>query len=416
MRIVEREAKIVRAVFEAYLKAGFLLETARVVNAAGNRTRRWVSSRGREHGGLAFDTQSIHRILTNPAYIGKIRSVRGTNQAGGKGEIIDGLHEPIVEQRLWDAVQKRIVKVERRESGRWSHTHLLKGLLRTHEGFPMSPSSVRKAEQRDGRATGAWRVSRYYVSQKAVRQGSAACPVRRVGAPRLDDLVRSLVTERLKQAHGLDLTASAPEERDARLREVIAGVTLGPKLLEIAISDEAVAACVAALWAQPGSGRATVRGNAGRSEDAAESTSGSNRPRVDARDGKTILTIDFDRRQADGRRAVMAADGADLRPSLNAWRGSEPRDHMVRAIAQMHHWLAALRRSGGAIEALAGREGIAPARLQSLLRLTHLGPVALRAALGGTLPQGLSLTDLLTAADHLDWDRQNQLLRLGGQA
>lgn len=89
---------------------------------------------------------------------------------------------------------------------------------------------------------------------------------------------------------------------------------------------------------------------------------------------------------------------------------------MVRAIAQMHHWLAALRRSGGAIEALAGREGIAPARLQSLLRLTHLGPVALRAALGGILPPGMSLGDLLTAADHLDWDRQNQLLRLVGGA
>ena len=68
------------------------------------------------------------------------------------------------------------------------------------------------------------------------------------------------------------------------------------------------------------------------------------------------------------------------------------------------------------IKPFAERRKIARTRILKLLPLTQLGPKVLKAALTGTLPERITLEDLLAAARRLDWDDQAAELGLADPA
>jgi site-specific DNA recombinase len=95
------EAKIVKRIFEMYLKHG-MLTIAKQLNESGYRTR----------NGSLWTTYTIKFILQNPVYTGKLRwnyrDVSGKKKDLDKVVIVNGDHEPIVSQELFDEVQQSI--------------------------------------------------------------------------------------------------------------------------------------------------------------------------------------------------------------------------------------------------------------------------------------------------------------------
>jgi hypothetical protein len=94
---------------------------------------------------------------------------------------------------------------ERHARNTWTRTHLLKGKLRTFEGYAMSPGSVqrpisKRADPVNGNGRSGKRLVRYYVSQKAIKHGYKSCPIKTINAQHIDDLVRGLVLDRLRAA------------------------------------------------------------------------------------------------------------------------------------------------------------------------------------------------------------------------
>jgi site-specific DNA recombinase len=71
--INEAEARIVREIFRLYLQELSLLRTLRAMKNLGYFTKTWVTSRGKTNGGRPFDRVTLHELLRNPVYIGKIR-------------------------------------------------------------------------------------------------------------------------------------------------------------------------------------------------------------------------------------------------------------------------------------------------------------------------------------------------------
>jgi DNA invertase Pin-like site-specific DNA recombinase len=412
--IVPEEAELVRMVYTGYLELRSLVKLAARLNAAGHRTKAWTSRRGNSRGGKPFSASLVHRILTNPIYIGKIAHTRrvvsstpGARRPEPVTEIHDGLHDPIISRELWDEVHEMMEVAHRDTTNRWTHTHLLKGKLRTFEGHTMSPSST-QPKRDDEAGDHNRRIVRYYVSQKAVKHGYAACPIKSLNANVIDDLVRALVVDHLARAtsHQVNLRPHEPSLRDYWLREVIARVVVALDRITIDLVDERVVACAEAVKA--------ISFPKPAMKDAAACTVPTSpfQPSVSTQDGHTTLTLAILIKRLDGRRLLLSPDGHDLLLSSHAGNRAHAHPQLVLAIGQAFALRADLLRTGETVESIARRSQHSVARVKQLLMLTQLSPRVLRAALTAGLPLRLTVSDLIEAAQRLEWRQQEMLLGL----
>ena len=74
-------------------------------------------------GGRPFDKTSLHRLLTNPIYLGKVRH---------RGEEFKGEHEAIVDEAVWNSVQQMLLRNSRNGGAETRNKYgaLLRGLIR----------------------------------------------------------------------------------------------------------------------------------------------------------------------------------------------------------------------------------------------------------------------------------------------
>lgn len=98
----EENAKYVRLIFEKFASREMGMRALAVyLNELGIKTR----------FGNGFENRSVDWILNNPAYIGKTRWTPGKmkrNFNHPDSIIVDGSHEPIIAQELWDKAQEVI--------------------------------------------------------------------------------------------------------------------------------------------------------------------------------------------------------------------------------------------------------------------------------------------------------------------
>jgi site-specific DNA recombinase len=92
----EDEAGRVRAIFELYLEHERIAPVLRELDRRAWRTKAWTTRKGKPSGGTPFDKVKLFRLLTNPAYLGKVRHHH---------ELYDGEHDAIVDAALWRRVQ-----------------------------------------------------------------------------------------------------------------------------------------------------------------------------------------------------------------------------------------------------------------------------------------------------------------------
>ena len=406
LRVVRPEAELVRAIFNGYLELGSLVDLAARLNAEGHTTKRWVSSRGRDHGGRPLTAAFLYRVLSNPVYIGKIAHTRGRNNRSipRQTEVYQGHHEPIIDQATWDQVHTQRGTIDRQSRQKWTHTHLLKGKIRTFQDHAMSPGSVQRpvSKRNDVRGSDTRRVVRYYVSQKAVKQGFKTCPIKTINAAHIDDLIRGLVLDHLRNRHGVDLRVLEPEVRDRWVREVVHRVVVAPDQIAVELVHNRIAASVDAAR-EAGVNRPPSKG-------VVPIPSCPFTPEIEDRDQHLVLTLRIQIKRHDGRRVLLSPDGHDLLTTISPDGRPVTRDHLVRAIGLAFAWQRELLRKDCTVASVAERAGIVPSRVHLILVLTHLSPAILRSVLTGTLGSSVTLADLLRAAQHLDWSRQAQAI------
>ena len=105
---------------------------------------------------------------------------------------------------------------------------------------------------------------------------------------------------------------------------------------------------------------------------------------------------------------LLSPDGQDLFMPADP----KPKDHIVQAIGNAYRWRKSLTEENLTLIQLAKQLGISASQIRKYLPLINLGPALLKKALSGTLPPSLTLTNLLAAAQHLDWQHQAAFLGL----
>ena len=92
-----KEATQVRAIYELYLTLKSLTPVLKEVVGRGWLNKSWNTLSGVKRGGCSFDKASLHMLLTNSIYAGKIKH---------KELVFEGEHEAIVDSTTFAAVQK----------------------------------------------------------------------------------------------------------------------------------------------------------------------------------------------------------------------------------------------------------------------------------------------------------------------
>jgi len=207
-----KEAVRVRQIFQMYLDRGSLLP---VVNELANRkwpNKRRVTKKGKHLGGRPFDKATLHHLLTNPIFTGKIPH---------KGELYDGEHEAIIDQDVFDQVQA-LLSTNGRTGGaavRNKYGALLRGLLRCKTCDRAMTHTF--ARGRNGQ------FYRYYRCVRAIKSGSATCSTGTIPAHEMERVVidevrgmakdKTLVAQVLNEAQSTitgELEALSKEHED----------------------------------------------------------------------------------------------------------------------------------------------------------------------------------------------------------
>jgi len=174
----EEEAVRVRAMFELYLKHQGLIPVVQELEKRHWATKRWQTRKGHIRGGQLFAKSSLHHLLTNPVYLGKVKY---------KKEVHPGEHQAIIAPEVWQQVQDLLRQKSPGTAEKKDSHALLKGILRCKPcGHAMTPSYAAK--------NGGQRY-RLYVCVNAVKRGRHACP-----SPYLPALeIESMVIEQIRE-------------------------------------------------------------------------------------------------------------------------------------------------------------------------------------------------------------------------
>jgi site-specific DNA recombinase len=207
------EAERVRAIFKLYLEHEALLPVVQELERRGWTNKRWQTRKGHERGGQSFTKTSLHRLLTNVGYVGKVKY---------RDEVHDGEHSAIV-----DAVVFRQVQTLLRQHGGNGDSpagnqfgFLLRGILRCGScGCSMTPSQTARKARR----------YRYYTCTNAQKRGWDKCQSKSIPAGQIEQFVVSqlrcvgrdetLLGEVLAQARAQDEARTAELDVEQRALE-----------------------------------------------------------------------------------------------------------------------------------------------------------------------------------------------------
>lgn len=158
----EQEADLVRSIFTRFARGTPASQLIRMLAEEGSLNKQ----------GKRIDKGYLYRVLNNRVYLGK---------AMHKGTEHPGEHDAIIEQNLWDQVHGLISESPHQRATRpkGRTPALLKGLIFGPTGAAMTPAHARK----NGK------LYRYYVAMDVIRNGSCACPIRRVPAAQIEAVV-----------------------------------------------------------------------------------------------------------------------------------------------------------------------------------------------------------------------------------
>ncbi len=304
---------------------------------------------GKNVGGIPFTRGPLAHLLRNRFYVGEVAF---------KGEILAGEQLPIVDRKLFHAVQAKLDgQLNNHNAARMKSEALLTGRIFDDRGNRMSPSHARRRGIK----------YRYYLSAALV-QGHAdrAGSICRVPAVEIEALVIKSVRESLKLPASLD-------DRSLVSTHVVR-VEIQENQLIIQLAD-----------AQK-----------------------QNRKRIRA-DG--TLHVPWQKPPSKWRREILLpntvlAKGQNARPIR-----SETRATLVASIARGRRWLDELISDPSAnAETIAARESCSIRKVNMMISLAFLAPHLVKAAIDGRLPHGMGVVRLCDLP--AEWSRQNQMLGL----
>jgi site-specific DNA recombinase len=374
LHVVEEHAAFVRDLFRRFLEIGSVVRLKAALDQENVRLPTRTDGRGKTTGGGLISRGHLYKILSNPIYVGRLTH---------KGQVHEGLHDPIVDHESWSRVQRLLAEhAQNRAGSRQDSDALLAGKLFDDRGNRMSPSHATKRGRR----------YRYYVSQ-AILQGRKA-DVGSVARVRAIELERRVV-EAVRGAASAD-----PRERSIETQIIRRG------------SDRSIAGINGAAVGKSPCGldpsadlraaveRITIRRTTLEIQLAA-GTAGDPPDR--------IIVVPWTGPSPYRRREIIQGQGeqsAAVRPMRTKARGV-----LIDALRDAHRWLDELTTdSSHTVESIAAREKKTERSIRLTMSLAFLSPDLVKAAIDGRLPRGFGVKRVMDLP--IAWSDQWSVLGL----
>lgn len=180
LQIVPEDAKIIKTIYDKYLRKQLPSFIANYLNNKGIKTPIKEYTTGRKYGGKRFDTNLVLKILRIPIYAGFVNF---------NDELFSGKHEKIISKKHWDTVQATFHKQSNPRLGTGEKL-LLTGITTCGIcGSAMTTSGPTAKKQKDGSTKYHW----YYRCTKK-RSSSGDCNNRQVNAKNLEDFILKIIS------------------------------------------------------------------------------------------------------------------------------------------------------------------------------------------------------------------------------
>lgn len=419
LEIVEEEAETVRHIFRRYAELGSVFDLRDDLAATGVTAKRHVSVSGNVTGGGLLERGALYHLLQNHLYRGEISH---------KGQIYPGLHEAIVDEELWNAVQAKFGdnRVEREVRSDASEPSLLAGQLRDEDGIVLTPTHANRHGRR----------YRYYVSHDLIagrkptqsgdpdgqpsRRRSSA---RRIPATDLEAIVEQKLVAFLSDAATIDAIVAPsaidieerrrlvaalaevasnwpelqPSAKVAILKRLVTGIVVTANSVEITLHLKAVVE-----MARHPHGR---NGNSTRQMGKVkrpQSSSGSQI--IPLGETSTLSVPAFLKRVGMEMRHLVGSP--DMRLT------GKPDRSLTRLVAQAHRFRELLTHNNGrSFTEMADECGVTTSYFTRILRLGFLAPSITEAIIRGVQPIDVSAQKLsLAQTIPISWQEQRQEL------
>ncbi|HAT4264769.1 TPA: recombinase family protein [Clostridium perfringens] len=188
LEINEKEAEIVRFIFNEYSKGKGYKAITNQINKLGYKTKK----------GNNFSVGSIRDILTNPVYIGEIRyNVRQNWSEKRRRNInpnpirVKGKHEAIIDRELWDKVQLILESKKGKPSRIYDGEYPLTGILRC----PKCGAGMVISRTTNTLADGTKKRIAYYCCGNWKNKGTSVCNSNTIRVDKANEYVFKKIEE-----------------------------------------------------------------------------------------------------------------------------------------------------------------------------------------------------------------------------
>ena len=190
LTINEKEAETVRFIFNEYGNGKGYKAITNQLNKLAHKTKK----------GNNFSIGSIKHIITNPVYIGNIRynviqnwSEKRRRNVNPNPIINDGVHEAIIDEKLWEKVQAVLANKKEKPSRVHDGQFPLTGILRC----PKCGAGMVISRTTNKLADGTKKSISYYACGNWKNKGTAVCNSNSIRADKANEYVFSKLSELL---------------------------------------------------------------------------------------------------------------------------------------------------------------------------------------------------------------------------
>ena len=374
LAIVEGDAAIVRHIFSRYVELGNVRLLANELDEQGIHSPARNAATGRAFGDRPFSRGQLYKILSNPAYIGRI-------DHGGRSHKAN--FPALIEQAQWDEVQTTLAaNINGVRSPAPAEASLLAGKLVDDRGQPMVAVHACKGKIR----------YRYYVSRDLHHGGDASKTEGwRLPAREIEPLVRARIMALLNDPVQLLAGSSAGMPSPDELNSIMANGKeagermAGPRLPAAKLLRHLIAEI------RLGMDQVSIVLDSSKLGTLLDFNGISKAP---------TLTVAARLKRRGGVMRMITPSGSAAAPAVDRT--------LVKAIVQGRAWWQELQTDSSlTLEAIGQRERITSPYVLRIVRLAFLSPQMLDSIAAGTQPAHLTLKRLI-ATDGVTarWDHQ----------